>query len=450
MKLVSTLSFIWILTASLAGLSVVNIHHPKPANVTLLPLSELSLWEDNYRQGDVDAIAASIVRFGFNGALRIWQRTVVAGNHALKALNRLQEQGQVPHGIVVEDGAWLVPTIDVGHLSKTEAHAFAIADNRTQELGENDDEKLAKLLEQISIEDASLPGAAGVDDQSLAELLQILHEPKVADPDDDQEITKADELQEKWLVQPGDVWLIGNHVLACGSSTDPEFVKAAAPGPARVIWTDPPYGVSYTAKNDAVAGYKGGSQRRGRHKPIEGDDSPNAPLLFRECLSAAFCSPGCSVYASAPAGDLFPRFIDAMTDAGFPFRHELVWVKNASVFGRADYHGKHEPILYGWKNDGAHYFDSDRSGKVTVFEVDKPRVSEEHPTMKPVELIRQMIVNSSKVGDVIYDGFSGSGSTLLACEDEGRIGFGIEIEPAFVAVTLERFAKRGMTPIKST
>jgi len=138
-------------------------------------------------------------------------------------------------------------------------------------------------------------------------------------------------------------------------------------------------------------------------------------------------------------------FIQAFIAAGFSFRHHLVWIKRQMVLGRSDYHYRHEPILYGWLETGPHYFTDDRT-QTTVFEIDKPSRSIDHPTQKPVELIARMVSNSSQSGEKVYEPFSGSGSTLLAAHQLGRIGYGCEIDPGYVAVTLERFSLLGVQP----
>ena len=150
------------------------------------------------------------------------------------------------------------------------------------------------------------------------------------------------------------------------------------------------------------------------------------------------------MYATVPAGPMLPIFIAAMENGGFSYRHSLVWVKQNFVLGRADYHYRHEPILYGWLKNGPHFFTDDRT-QDSVFEVDRPTVSELHPT-KPVELIARMVANSSRPGELVYDPFSGSGSTLLAAHQLGRLGYGSEIDPGYVAVTLERFSLLGLEP----
>lgn len=123
----------------------------------------------------------------------------------------------------------------------------------------------------------------------------------------------------------------------------------------------------------------------------------------------------------------------------------MIWLKQTFVLGRADYHYRHEPILYGWIANGPHYFAGDRT-QDSVFEIDRPTSSELHPTSKPVELIAKMIANSSRPGQIVYDPFAGSGSTLVAAHQLGRVGYGCEIDPGYVAVTLERLSLLGLKP----
>jgi site-specific DNA-methyltransferase (adenine-specific) len=169
--------------------------------------------------------------------------------------------------------------------------------------------------------------------------------------------------------------------------------------------------------------------------------------LFRDGLAVAsrYCEPGACVYASVPGGPLLVRFIGALEAAGFVFKSTLVWVKNQFVIGMSDYHFRHELILYGWLQNGAHLWNGDRS-QDSVFDVDKPQASDLHPTTKPVELIARMMANSSRPSELVYDPFCGSGSTIVAAHQLGRIGYGCEIEPSYVAVTLERLSLLGLKP----
>jgi DNA modification methylase len=146
-----------------------------------------------------------------------------------------------------------------------------------------------------------------------------------------------------------------------------------------------------------------------------------------------------------PGGPMIVYFISAMNEAGFRFRYSLMWVKQQFVLSMGDYHFRHEPILYGWLENGAHFFTDDRT-QDSVFEVDKPHVSEFHPTTKPVELIARMVANSSRKGELVYDPFCGSGSTLLAAHQLDRVGYGVEVDAGYVAVTLERLSTLGLKP----
>ena len=155
-------------------------------------------------------------------------------------------------------------------------------------------------------------------------------------------------------------------------------------------------------------------------------------------LAVAHAQKGASVYVACPPDTLLPHFIAAVAASGFTYKHALVWVKNQFVLGRCDYHYRHELILYGWIENGAHYFVDDHT-KHSVFEIDKPRNSDEHPTMKPVELVTGMLENSTRSNDIVYEPFSGSGTTLIACQNLGRKCRAVEISPGYVAVAIERF-----------
>ena len=263
------------------------------------------------------------------------------------------------------------------------------------------------------------------------------------------QIDKAAELQRKWGTERGQTWQTGPHRLVCGDCREKADVGRlwADGGPKlRMIWTDPPYGVDYSAKN----AYLNRTDRGNRiQKPIENDHltAGETGVMFKLGLEVArpFAEPGAACYATVPAGPLLVYFIQAFTAAGFTYRAQLTWVKSCFVIGMADYHHRFEPILYGWLPDAAHYFVDDRK-QDDVFEIDKPRVSEFHPTTKPVELIARMIRNSSREGEVVYDPFCGAGSTILAAHQLGRIGFGCEINAGYPAVCLQRLSALGLEP----
>jgi DNA modification methylase len=258
---------------------------------------------------------------------------------------------------------------------------------------------------------------------------------------------RAAELRAKWGTERGQLWQIGAHRLICGDCTDIAVVARLWSGGEprlRAIWTDTPYGVNYGQKTNWIAVHGGGSSRRA----IENDCLKPRELqeLFATALRVAcehaMC--GAVIYATVPSVFL-KYFIQGLEDGGFSYRHCLVWVKQTFVLGRSDYHYRHEPILYGWINNGPHYFIDDRT-QDSVFEIDRPLLSELHPTTKPLELIGRMISNSSCPGELIYDPFCGSGSTIVAAHQLGRIGFGCEIDPGYVAVGLERLSMLGLRP----
>jgi DNA modification methylase len=263
------------------------------------------------------------------------------------------------------------------------------------------------------------------------------------------QIDKAAELQAKWGTAPGQAWQIGPHKLVCGDSRQ----KAVAGrlwrdgGPKiRLVWTDPPYGIDYAAKN----AYLNRTDRGNRiQTPIENDNltAGETGFIFKQALEVArqFAEPGAACYATVPAGPLLVYFIQAFNASGFSFHAQLIWAKSQFVIGMADYHHRFEPILYGWLPDGAHYFVDDRT-QDDVFEVDKPHASPDHPTSKPVALISRMIANSSRTGEIIYDPFLGSGGTLVSAHQLGRVGYGVEISPEYSAVALQRLADLGLEP----
>jgi DNA modification methylase len=169
--------------------------------------------------------------------------------------------------------------------------------------------------------------------------------------------------------------------------------------------------------------------------------------LFRDALkqALAFATRGAACYATVPSGTLLPYFIAAFNQSGFSYRHLLVWLKSHFVIGMCDYQQRHEVVLYGWRENGPHFFVPHR-GQSSVFEVDKPQVSDLHPTTKPIALIAPMIANSSRPGEIVYDPFCGSGSTIVAAAQIKRVGYGCELDPGYLAVELERLTALGLKP----
>jgi DNA modification methylase len=233
------------------------------------------------------------------------------------------------------------------------------------------------------------------------------------------------------------LWKLGEHRLLCGDSTKAEDVERLMQGErAALMWTDPPYGVNYVGKTaDALT--------------IENDGAEGLPALLAGAFAQATdaLKPGSPFYIAHPPGALCIAFGQAILEAGWRFHQTLIWCKDAMVLGHSDYHFQHEPIYYGWtqgegrsgrgNHDGTRW-QGDHS-QVSVFHVDRPKRSEEHPTSKPVELVGQMVSNSSRPGDAVYEPFGGSGSTLIACEQLARRARVLELSAHYADVILARW-----------
>lgn len=194
--------------------------------------------------------------------------------------------------------------------------------------------------------------------------------------------------------------------------------------------TDPPYGVSYVGKTkDALTIQNDKLSKDGTHE------------LWRDAFNTAliFLKDGASIYATVPPGLLQLGFMQVMVDADC-LHQCMVWNKGQMVLGHSDYHYQHEPILYGWKPGAAHYFTNDRT-KTTVFDCKKPNRNAEHPTMKPIELWSEMIINSTQQGAICYDSFAGSGTTMVACHELKRKAYIAELDPKYCQVIVDRMKK---------
>jgi len=391
------------------------------------PIDQLELLDGNPRRGDIDAVARSLDRFGQRKPIvaRRSDRQVVAGNHTLQAARKL---GWDEIAVVWVDD------------DEVTAKAFALADNRTAELGDYDDQLLGDLLKAVGDVDPALLADAGWAGDAVAELLERLEPEQVpiadTDPDDIPESAPAKTV-------PGDVWLLGPHRVACGDSTVPtDFDKLMAGELADMVWTDPPYGVAYES-----AGRRG---KANQHDSIANDAlSVDALTDFLQVAlgnAIAHSKPGAAWYVAAPSGSAMAAFASVLARAGI-WRQSIAWVKDQMVFGRSDFHYKHESIFYGWVPGGAHSWFGDRK-QTSVWEIDRPKRSDEHPTMKPVALIEKSIDLSTKRGQLVLDPFGGSGSTLIACHQANRVARLIELDPKYVDVICRRFQEHtGIKPI---
>lgn len=249
------------------------------------------------------------------------------------------------------------------------------------------------------------------------------------EPSDGEEAIRKAAERPTPVTRMGDLWLLGRHRLLCGDSRIREDVRRVVEREVDMVWTDPPYGVEYVGKTeDALT--------------IENDKHTEQSLI--DFLDTAFhlawhaCKPGACWYVTAPAGPLHWCFAEVLRRLAV-HRQTLVWLKHVFVMGRSDYHYRHEPMFYGWKPGASHYFNGGRD-QDSIWEIDRPMRSREHPTMKPIELVARAIRNSSRPGDTVLDPFCGSGTTIIAAEKEGRCARAIEIDPFYCDVTLTRWA----------
>ena len=243
------------------------------------------------------------------------------------------------------------------------------------------------------------------------------------------------ELPAEPYVQRGDLYQLSDHRLLCGDSTDAADVARLTAGAlADCLWTDPPYGVAYEGKTD-------------RHLRIRNDDPETSDDVIGGAFRLAPLGPSSPFYVSAPAGPRSAAFRAAIAAAGWRLHQELVWVKGTIVLGHSDYQYAHEPILYGYttgagrpgrgRHPGSHWYGD--NGESSVLEYPKPAANRDHPTAKPVALVGHCLRNSTRPGDLVYEPFAGSGTTLVAAEQLGRRCLAMEIDPRYAQVTIERW-----------
>lgn len=382
-------------------------------------IDSLSLDPANLRKHsarNLDAIGASLRRFGQQKPIVVNEQNVVlAGNGTLTAARAI---------------GWKEIKIVRSELAGTQATAFGIADNRSAELAEWDD-NLADVLASLKAEDFPLSDI-GFDEADLKELVK---EPEPSDTDAEPQIDKAEELRAKWGVEVGQIWQLGEHLLMCGDSTKVDDVrKLMGSLKANMVFTDPPYGVSY---KDSLG------------RSIQNDELTDSDL--QEFLHKAFA---CGVDVSATdcawyvwhADRFTTEFVAALKDAGLKIRQQIVWVKgegregtaevNAPAIGGAHFRFLHEPCWYA--SLGKPFNAGDRK-TTTVWTVTRPTRGTIHPTQKPVELVSIALKNSSQTNSIILDLFGGSGSTMMACEQLSRKCRAMELSPIYVAASIQRW-----------
>jgi DNA modification methylase len=399
--------YVWLLVKQKTEIAIVLVPmgdlHPDPANPRRIS------------DADSEALTRSIQEFGLVDPIiaRREDSTVIGGHQRLVAARRL--------------GLTTVPVVFVD-VTAEKAHLLNLALNRIS--GSWDQELLARLLADLDSTPNIDLTLTGFDDDEIAKLMKSL------DARERRGREESFDLDAAWQaaktdsrVVRGDIWLLGDHRVMCGDSTSEADVEALMAGAAaRLMVTDPPYGVAYEVdgKNPKF------KKRRG---PIANDDLGSDQARFWTDAFRHWPLEG-DAYVFSPSGPLISTLCASIETAGIEHHQWLIWVKDRLVLGRSHYHYRHEHIFYGWK--GKSSWNGSRK-EDSVWDEPRPADSPEHPTIKPLPLCQRAIENSSQPNDVVIDAFLGSGTTLIAAERTGRRCFGMEIDPHYVALVLARW-----------
>lgn len=375
-----------------------------------LKIGEIKPYENNPRNNldAVDATANSIKEFGWQQPIVVDKdMVIIAGHTRYLAAKKL--------------GYDTVPVVVASNLSNEQVRAYRLADNKTGELAEWD----FKLL------DTELQDILDIDMSDFGFELDISEDEEVKEDDFDEEVP------EEPKSKLGQIYQLGRHRLMCGDSTNSESIKKLLGGvQADLLLTDPPYNVDYSSKD-----FGGKDSKTRINNQIANDKM--TPDEFYKFLFSVFSNAKDNLKSGASFYIWFSdsatvEFNNAANNSGLMVKETLIWEKNNFVLGRQDYQHKHEPCLYGWVKGGSHSWYSDRK-QTTILNFDRPLNSNFHPTMKPVALFDYQIKNSTKSGDVVLDLFGGSGTTVMACEQNGRNACVMEYDPKYVDVIIKRW-----------
>lgn len=375
--------------------------------IKMMPIGKVLPFENNPRinKAAVSAVAKSIAEFGFRQPIVVDEKCVVIIGHTrLKAAQEL--------------GLKTVP-VHVASLPKEKVRALRIADNKLHELAEWDFDMLKTELQALQLDSYNLDVLGFGED----ELKRILEDGNVPEPEEIPEPPEVAKTKAGWIYE------LGDHRLLCGDSSKAEDVARLLCGAVPdLMLTDPPYNVEYVGKTKDALEIQNDSMS---------DEKYMAFLLSTLGASFNALRPGASVYVwHADLEGLAVR--TACGQIGLQVRQCLIWVKNVMVMGRQDYQWQHEPCLYGWKDGAAHAWHNDRC-QTTILKFDRPSRSEDHPTMKPIELFEYQIMNSTLRGELVIDPFGGSGTTIMAAERCGRKAALLEIDPRYCDVIVRRW-----------
>ena len=380
-------------------------------DMSLVNIEKLIPYVNNARthsKEQITKLRSSLREFGFiNPVIIDRDYNIIAGHGRVMAAK--------------EENITEVPCVFVDHLTEAQKKAYIIADNRFA-LDAGWDEEMLKLeieaLQAMAF-DLSL---TGFDDAELSKLFET-------DDVKDDEFDVEAELQKPTKTQIGDIWLLGKHKLVCGDSTKAEtFVLLMNDEKANLVITDPPYNVNYE-----------GSAGKIKNDNMENDKFYHFLLdAFTNTEKAMADDASIYVFHADTEGLNFRK---AFKDAGFYLSGTCIWEKQSLVLGRSPYQWQHEPVLFGWKRKGKHQWYTGRK-ESTIWKFDKPKKNGEHPTMKPIPLLAYPIMNSSMTNCIVLDPFGGSGSTLIACEQTGRIARTIELDEKFCDVIVSRYIEQ--------
>jgi DNA modification methylase len=374
-------------------------------SIKQVPVEQLKPYPGNPRQNKkaIDKVAASLREFG-------WKQPIVADKDMVIIVGHTRLEA------AKKNGDREVPVLIADDLTPEQVRAYRLADNKTSEFAAWDDELLGRELDAlVGIMDMELFGFA------KPAPLDVLED----DFDVDQEVVP--------VVQPGEIWKLGRHKLMCGDCTKAADVSRLMAGrKANIIWTDPPWNVDYGGQDN----HPSWKQRTILNDKMSTSD-------FYQFLTAAFTNmrawlePGAATYVAMSAQE-WGSMMQVMSGLDFHWSSTVIWAKDSLVLSRKDYHTQYEPLWYGWLEGAPHLALTDRK-QSDLWEIPRPKRSDEHPTMKPLELVGRSLQNSSVAGALVIDFFGGSGTTLIAAEQLERTCFMLELDPHYSDVIINRW-----------
>lgn len=384
------------------------------SEMNLVDIDKLIPYVNNARthsKEQINKLRASIREFGFiNPVIIDRDYNVIAGHGRIMAAKA--------------ENITEVPCVFVDYLNDSQKKAYILADNRMTLDADWDEELLRVEIESLQGADFDL-NLTGFDEAELMDIFGDDNQSRAKD--DDFDLTAA--LEKASFVEKGDVWTVGRHRLMCGDATSSEDVSTLMGNTkANLILTDPPYGVSFKSSSGLTI----------QNDSMKNEEFYNFLLASFKCMAEHLENGGSAYVFHADTEGL--NFRKAFIDAGFHLAGCCIWVKDSLVLGRSDYQWQHEPVLYGFMQNGKHKWYSDRK-QTTIWNFDKPKRNANHPTSKPLDLLSYPIGNSTQENGVVIDTFGGSGSTMMACEQMNRICYMMELDEKYASVILRRYVE---------